>query len=131
VSKATARSRVAEEAAESNPIERRKSTRAEVVVRVAYRTVDQLFSEFARNINEGGLFVESETPHPPGTQIALQFQLPGSEDPIQVRGRIVRSSDGSTGEPAGMGIEFDGLDDHHRQRINRLVRRLRAGSPVD
>ena len=40
--------------------ERRKSERTDLVVRVDYQTVDELFSEFARNINEGGLFVESE-----------------------------------------------------------------------
>ena len=65
--------------------ERRKSDRTDLVVRVDYRTVDELFSEFARNINEGGLFVESEAPHPPGTAVDLQFALPGSEDPLQIR----------------------------------------------
>ncbi|NRA09000.1 MAG: hypothetical protein HRU02_12655, partial [Myxococcales bacterium] len=43
--------------------ERRKSTRSDFFVRVEYRTVDQFFSDFARNINEGGLFVGTENPH--------------------------------------------------------------------
>ena len=101
--------------------------RADLVVRVDYQTVDEFFSEFARNINEGGLFVESETPQPLGTRVDLQFQLPGSDEPVQVRGSVVRTSAGSPASPPGMGIEFDELDsrDAH-SAINELVRRLRS-----
>ncbi len=107
--------------------ERRKTERTDLVVRIDYRTVDELFSEFARNINEGGLFVESEAPHPTGTAVDLQFTLPGSEDPLQSRARVVRASAGGDGEPRGMGLEFEHLDGAARQRINELVRGLRAG----
>jgi len=108
--------------------ERRRAERADLVVRVDYQTVDEFFSEFARNINEGGLFVESETPHPLGTRVDLQFQLPGSDEPAQVVGTVVRTSDGSS-EPPGMGIEFDELDGQTRQRVDQLVRRLRTSKP--
>jgi type IV pilus assembly protein PilZ len=107
-------------------LERRRTERADLVVRVDYQTVDEIFSEFARNINEGGLFVESETPHPVGTRVDLQFKLPGSDEPLQVTGSVVRTSLGTADEPSGMGIVFDELDTRSRQRINQLVRRLRA-----
>ncbi len=106
--------------------DRRKSERADVVVQVAYHTVDELFSEFARNINEGGLFVETETPHPVGTEVSLQFKIPGSDEPLHVVGRVAHTTDGDSGESAGIGIEFDDLDGQARQRINQLVRRLRT-----
>ncbi len=108
--------------------DRRKSDRAELVVRVDYQTVDELFSEFARNINEGGLFVETSASHPVGTEVHLQFHVPGAEEPLQVAGRIVRHSGKDSGEPNGMGIEFDDLDRQARQRIDQLVRALRTGS---
>jgi type IV pilus assembly protein PilZ len=111
--------------------ERRRAERADLVVRVDYQTVDELFSEFARNINEGGLFVESETPHPLGTRVDLQFQLPGSDEPVQLTGSVVRTSAGSPDEPSGMGIVFDGLDSQTRQRINEMVRRLRGEGPLE
>jgi len=107
-------------------LERRQAERADLVVRVDYQTVDEFFSEFARNINEGGLFVETETPHPLGTPVDLQFKLPGSADPIQVSGSVVRTAPGSADEPSGMGIAFGELDTDTRQRINDLVRRLRT-----
>jgi type IV pilus assembly protein PilZ len=109
-------------------LERRRAERADLIVRVDYQTVDELFSEFARNINEGGLFVETENPHPPGTRVDLQFKLPGSDEPVQVRGSVVRTTPGTDEDPSGMGIVFDELDARTRQRINDLVRRLRASS---
>ena len=110
-------------------LDRRKSQRADLVVRVDYQTVDQLFSDFARNINEGGIFVETETHHETGTGVDLQFKLPGSDEPVRVKGVVVHVSDGRGAEPPGLGIEFEHLDNPTRQRINDLVRKLRAAAP--
>ncbi len=107
--------------------ERRKSPRADVLVRVDYQTVDELFSDFASNINEGGLFVETDKPPAVGTEVSLQFRIPGSDEPVVSSGRVVRTAKGGPGEPSGMGIEFDGLDADARRRINALVRQLRSG----
>lgn len=108
-------------------VERRRSSRIELVVRVDYKTVDELFSEFARNINEGGLYVETDTPPQLGSSVALQFQIPGGTEPIQVIGRVVRISEGEGGDPPGMGIEFEDLNAQSRELINELVRNLRVG----
>jgi len=107
--------------------ERRRSERANYVIRVDYKTVDELFSEFARNINEGGLFVETDTPPGVGCLVALEFRIPGSAEPIQVMGRVVRTSRGDRDESPGMGIEFENLDAQSRELINGLVRNLRVG----
>jgi uncharacterized protein (TIGR02266 family) len=107
-------------------IERRRSPRSPLVVRVSYSTVDALFSEFTRNINEGGLFIETETPPPPDTRVALQFQLPGSDEPIQARGRVTWVRPRTADEPPGMGVEFEHLSSEAHRRIDGLVRRLRS-----
>jgi len=109
---------------ESGP-ERRRSDRADVLVRVDYQTVDEIFSDFARNINEGGMFVETDRPAPVGTSVSLQFRIPGSDEPVVSRGRVVRVSGAGEGA-AGMGIEFDALDARSRTLINDLVRSLRS-----
>lgn len=106
--------------------ERRKTSREDLTVRVEYATVDELFSDFARNINEGGIFVESDDPQALGTEVGLQFRLPGSEEPIEARGLVVHVSDGSQDGMRGMGIEFGELDAETRLRVNDLVRALRA-----
>jgi type IV pilus assembly protein PilZ len=107
--------------------ERRKSERADLLVRVTYQTVDELFTEFARNVNEGGIFIETDNPERLGSSVALQFELPGSDELIEVVGIVVRTSDGSRpDDPSGMGIEFGDLNASARQRIDQLVRQLRA-----
>jgi type IV pilus assembly protein PilZ len=110
-------------------IERRSSPRAELVVRVNYQTVDSLFSEFARNINDGGIFVETDTPQPIGTSVELEFKLPGADRPIEVIGNVVRSIESDQATPdgvAGMGIEFENLDSDVREQINEIIQRLRS-----
>jgi len=107
-------------------IERRRSRRTPLVVRVSYSTIDALFSEFTRNINEGGLFIETDTPPPTDTRVALQFQLPGGEEPIQARGRVAWIRPASPEGPAGMGVEFEHLGADARSRIDELVRGLKG-----
>jgi uncharacterized protein (TIGR02266 family) len=122
---------------DSAPLEgadRRKSERIPLVLRVDYSTVDDFFSEFTANINEGGIFIETAEQHPTDTAVALHFQLPGSEEPLQVTGRVVWTSPGEPGQEPGIGIVFEDLDQRARERIDRLVRSLRiesAPSPTD
>ena len=114
--------------------DRRKSERIPVILRVDYSTVDDFFSEFTANINEGGIFIETAEQHPADTTVALHFQLPGSEEPLQVTGRVVWNSPGEPGQQPGIGIVFEDLDQRARERIDRLVRSLRvesAPSPAD
>lgn len=112
--------------ARSSGADRRRSERTAFVVRVDYGTVDAFFSEFTSDVNEGGLFIETESPQPPGTAVVLQFRIPGSDQPIKVRGRVVWTSQERPSEVPGMGIEFEDLDARARARINDVVRRLRA-----
>ena len=107
-------------------VERRHSARAPVTVRVEYATVDAMFSEFSQNINEGGLFIETEQPLDLGEQVHLHFRLPGSPEPVKVTGRVAWIDEGGSGEVPGMGIEFEDLDDQARRQINDLVQRLRV-----
>ena len=115
-------------------IERRASPRADFVVRVNYQTVDSLFSEFARNINDGGIFVETDAPQPIGTNVELEFKLPGADRPIEVVGNIVRSVSVDQVEPngiAGMAIEFENLDSDVRQQINEIIKKLRSDGATE
>lgn len=107
-------------------VERRLAPRAVVTVRIDYSTVDAMFSEFSRNINEGGLFIETETPLALDEQIQLQFRLPGVEDPIKVSGRVAWVREGTVKGPPGMGVEFENLDANARLRIDELVKTLRV-----
>ena len=107
-------------------VERRVSPRAPVTVRVDYSTVDAMFSEFTRNINEGGLFIESEALLPLDELVQLQFQLPGVDDPFKVSGRVAWVREAGIDGPPGMGVEFENLDADARLRIDEIVQALRV-----
>jgi type IV pilus assembly protein PilZ len=106
--------------------DKRRSARAPIVVRVDYSTVDAFFSEFTRDVNEGGLFIHTDEPCGVDSIVSLQFSVPGIDEPIRTRGRVVWAAQG---DAPGMGIEFEDLDDAARARINQLVRRLRNDKP--
>jgi uncharacterized protein (TIGR02266 family) len=108
--------------------DRRRANRAGVIVRIDYATVDEMFSEFTRDINEGGVFIETDKPHDTGTEVSMQFHLPGSGEVLQTTGRVVRVSTGHANSPAGMGIEFDELTAADRRKIDGIVRALRSVS---
>jgi uncharacterized protein (TIGR02266 family) len=101
-------------------IEKRRSPRTPFNIRVHYSTVDALFADFSRNINEGGMFIETTEPCEIDTVVNLDFELPGDTAPIRTRGRVVWVSED------GMGIEFEDLDAAARARINHLIRELRT-----
>lgn len=107
-------------------VERRRSTRTPIVVRIEYATVDALFSDFTRNINEGGVFIETDAPAPLDSEVNLRFRLPGTREALRVSGRVAWIATEQGGKPTGMGIEFENLTDADRTRINELVLRLRA-----
>lgn len=111
-----------------DPIEtqtnRRRSERASLALRVEYETVDALFSDFTRNVNEGGLFIETDNPAPLESTVTLHFCLPGSDRPIKAGGRVVRVT--APPEPPGMAVMFEELDAEAQDQINELVRELRS-----
>jgi uncharacterized protein (TIGR02266 family) len=109
----------------TSPSDRRRSGREHLKIPVDYSAVDAFFSEFTTNINEGGMFIETETPAPLDSDVALEFRLPDLREPVRVSGRVAWISDGKSDTPPGMGIEFHDLAPDVRLTINDLVRRLR------
>ena len=107
-------------------VERRRTERAPVVVRIEYATVDALFSDFTRNINEGGIFVETDEPIPVDEKVELKLRLPGSTGLVHATGRVVRVEPTTPTSAGGIAIEFETLDANARELINAAVRRLRS-----
>lgn len=105
--------------------ERRRGQRVELKIPVDYSAVDAFFTEFSANINEGGMFLETDHPVEPGSQVQLQFRLPGLAEPVVLTGRVARISDGKDESPQGIGIEFQELDPEVSRTINEVVRSLK------
>jgi type IV pilus assembly protein PilZ len=109
------------------PVDNRRSPRLHHELPVAYRTVGSFLSDWATNISQGGLFINSRKPLPVGTVVKLIIQLPGAGFPFDVTGRVTRVAewDNRVNVSPGMGIEFLDLDRSKRECIETFVEKLR------
>ena len=104
----------------------RRYRRRTVRVLVDYLCSAGLCCDTATTLGAGGLFIETETPLPPGTRLKLAFQLPDGGVRHEIEGEVVwsrRPADAVAGG-AGMGIEFS--DRVGRARLARELQRLDA-----
>ena len=74
------------------------------------------------DISWGGVFVMMSPPAPVGSRILLQFMVSETNVSLELWGTVVRARPGSKTEPAGVGVEFDPLDEDSRSLIQQLVR---------
>ena len=94
---------------------------------VAYRSVGTFITDWATNISQGGMFINTRKPLPVGTVVKLIIQLPGTSFPFDMTGRVIRVAewDNRLNVAPGMGIEFTELDAAKREKIEAFVDRLR------
>ena len=80
---------------------RRKYARQPYKVNVDFTIDDFPFTSFTHNVSKGGAFIETNLPFLHNKDLAIELELPGYEDRIKTKGKIVRSN------PAGVGVKFD------------------------
>lgn len=94
------------------PSNRRLEPRADVAIWVRERTNDALYFQRASNLSLGGIFLEGTLPHPPGTRVALDLDLP-QDGPIRLEGEVVGHGPGDV----GMAVRFVDVAADERARI--------------
>jgi type IV pilus assembly protein PilZ len=106
---------------------KRKTTRLHHEIPVAYRSVGSFLTDWATNISQGGLFINTRKPLPVGSAVKILVQLPGASFPFQLDGRVTRVTefDNHANMVPGMGVEFTGLDEAKRRDLASFVARLR------
>ncbi len=78
----------------------RKHTRKPWKIAVEYISGKQTFRDYIKDISNGGVFIETQTPFTVGQIIKLKFPLPNYKKLVKVTGEIVWSS------PDGIGVKF-------------------------
>jgi uncharacterized protein (TIGR02266 family) len=108
---------------------KRRAARLHHDIPVAYRSVGSFLSDWATNISQGGLFINTRKPLPVGTAVKILVQLPGASFPFQLGGRVTRVTqfDNKANMVPGMGVEFTDVDDAKRRELEAFVDRLREG----
>ena len=119
----------------SRPDSQRTATRVPIELRVAYERLNCFFADYTRNISRGGTFIRTNRPLPVGTDFVFHLALPGTEEPLSLRGRVqwVVAVEAATEEQdPGMGIGFLYDSEAERQRIEGAVEQmmLRSLGPV-
>ena len=106
---------------------KRKATRLHHEIPVAYRSVGSFLTDWATNISQGGLFINTRKPLAVGTAVKIIIQLPGAAFPYEMAGRVTRVTqyDNHANMVPGMGIEFTDVDAAKRREIETFVERLR------
>ncbi len=115
--------------------EPRNEPRVTLTFRVKYKTPEgHRFEGRAGGISGGGLFIESHSPLPVGTKLALEFSLP--ENPSEwlpakgVIAWVCPKSDQYTFSP-GMGVRFIKINPDIRARVLELVKSIQVvGQPA-
>jgi type IV pilus assembly protein PilZ len=85
------------------------------------------FDSLTGGIGGGGLFIESSTPLPPGTELRVEFALPdrpGEKFETQAKVAWIRSKPERYLLFPGMGIQFTDIDHNAQQRLIDLVESL-------
>ncbi len=85
----------------------------------------------ARNISEGGMFIETPDPYPLGSRMQVTFSLPGGEAEMTALAEVVHLcflSDTPAGGPrrvvVGMGVRFVGFAEQTDQVVGHSAEAL-------
>ncbi len=97
--------------------ERRAHARQAVRLEALERTDAGLYFQRTRNLSMGGAFLEGTLPHPPGTRVMLELQLPGGTRPLILEGEVVEAPDGGV----GMGVRFIAPTSVQRLRMTEIL----------
>jgi type IV pilus assembly protein PilZ len=103
--------------------ERREHRRVMVSMEVDYGCDNTFLFAYITDLSAMGIFIQTSTPHPPGTSLNLRFQPRGGPQ-LDVEGRVIwvnppRKHDSIN---PGMGVQFVDLTPAQREQIKALVR---------
>lgn len=107
--------------------DRRDNGRAPIELKVSYKRVNSFFADYTRNISRGGTFIATARPLTLGTEFVFALEVPGLDEPLRLNGRVIWTTEpenATRANPAGMGIEFQYVDDQERSATEHVVERL-------
>jgi len=104
---------------------RRELLRIQAEIEVHFKSFDQFYREYTKNISKGGIFIKSDNPLPPQTVLEIKLFLPGVKDPIDSVGEVVHTIDPELakdrGWECGMGIHFIDFADAVQDKLDKYV----------
>ena len=111
---------------------RRVHRRARIRFDVEFKQAGTTAPGTCLNLCKGGMFIATERPFAPGTEINVSFKFPGRSDSVSVRAHIawMSGAEKDSTVTTGMGVKFLDLDPSVSSAIGTLVDRLCEEDPV-
>ena len=109
---------MAKSSGDGPPVDRRKYRRIGLVTEVRCKPEGSAKILQTRDISEGGIFVSTNEPLSPGTEVGIRLLLSGTGTSVEVEGRVVYNV-----PELGMGIEFTSMDPETQKYIQEFVKR--------
>lgn len=109
--------------------ERRAAPRhaLEQSARVELSSWAELVELYTRDICHGGVFIQTSSPPPIRTTVAVHLTLPDGTGTIRFRGEVVHTTEAGAGSP-GFGVQFMGLTSDDRQVLREIVEQAKAAA---
>ena len=116
-----------QESSEKTGRERREWHRVLVDLKVDYRNSDNFLFAYISDLSETGIFIRTNTPELPGTQLNLRFMPDdGNRQLLQLEGEVIWVNELRPENPdninPGMGVKFVGLDPDSRHRLVKYIK---------
>ena len=94
-------------------------------VEVRFEEFGEFVTEYSRDLSLTGMFLHTNSPHPPGSSFQFEFQVEGGQKLIRGVGEVVwiRGAEPTEDQPPGMGIRFISLDRNGQNLVRWLIER--------
>ncbi|OGP60615.1 MAG: hypothetical protein A2V67_14405 [Deltaproteobacteria bacterium RBG_13_61_14] len=104
--------------------DRRKSHRVPLRLRVKFPNLQTLMEDYAKDISQGGIFIQSENPRQLGDRFIVTMVHPDTKQELELEGEVVRVARREPRDPgsvSGMGIRFVDLDEKAKKAIELFL----------
>jgi uncharacterized protein (TIGR02266 family) len=79
---------------------------------------------YSKDLSPDDIFIETSEIYPVGTELLIDFYLPGAPHKFKLKGRVMRIVEKPTNsEKRGMGIEFVNTSEFQKKLIRNFVER--------
>jgi len=112
---------------------RRELLRIDAKVEVEYKSFEQFFREYTKNISKGGLFIKTQNVFKPQTAIEIVLKLPNREKPLTLVGEVVHAIEPELAEAKGwdpgIGVQFVDFEEGSHQALEEYVAQIYKKDP--
>lgn len=95
----------------------RRFQRFPVVLEVRPRDLEDLYRLYSRDVSVGGMFLSTSREIEVGSEVRLDVRHPHNSSVFRLTAVVRRRSE----QPAGIGVEFTGLDDARRREFFEFI----------